>query len=509
MKLIFLAQTEPAVLNRLYDAVQSVLSGIQPLFLILATFVVTGILFLLYCKMANRRYRKSADERLGLMVTQFVDERTKSETILLDLDVGVVAYGRDGVLINANPAARKMLAPRSIPENLNAFIDSYGQENGIQAAMLLGSESLSGKIMAGDRVIRVRIKLSHFIENRPTSSLVVLTDITDQENEEKQRKEFVANVSHELKTPLTTIKTYSESLLDWGLSEKNDEAVRKDVWRIHDDALRMERLVEDLLLLSSIDSKGIRVRMEILDFAYLVRQAVERLQHQAQSKDLEMTCFALSRIPSVFVDRTSMERVVTNLVSNAIKYTEKGGKIKVYISYLIDDVYIKVVDTGFGIEKDHLPRIFNRFYRVDMTGSRMFGGTGLGLSIAKELIELHGGKINVNSILGKGTEFTVMVPVARKVFCDTLEGYQLGNPLTDPMHRSAAAELQQTAIDLGLVAGQLSELRDNDSEKLLEHVLERDSLSDAELFDMPLPTPVNSASVRSDLDTSEIQEFIK
>lgn len=503
IKLFILAQTAPDILNRMYHSVLTGLSGIHPLLLILATFLLTGIIFLVYCRLTNRRYRKSSDERLGMMVSQFVEERKKSETILLDLDVGVVAYGRDGVLINANPAARKMLAPRSIPENLNSFIDVYGQDNGIQAAMLLGSESLSGKFMAGDRIIRIRIKLSHYIDNRPSSSLVVLTDITDQENEEKQRKEFVANVSHELKTPLTTIKTYSESLLDWGLAEKNEEAIRKDVWRIHDDALRMERLVEDLLLLSSIDSKGIRVRMEILDFAFLVRQVVERLQHQAQSKDLDMTCFALSRIPSVYVDRTSMERVVTNLVSNAIKYTERGGKIKVYISYLIDDAYVKVVDTGFGIDKDHLPRIFNRFYRVDMTGSRMFGGTGLGLSIAKELVDLHGGKINVNSVLGKGTEFTVMVPVARKVFCDTLEGYQMGNPLTDPMHRSAAAELQQTAIDLGLIQGQLSELSSDVSDQLLDHVLERDNLSDADLFEMPVPLPANQAS---DIPNGELED---
>jgi two-component system, OmpR family, phosphate regulon sensor histidine kinase PhoR len=483
MRLIILALAEPGILNRLYNKLLENLSGISPLLLILFTFLATTLLLVAYCRSANRRYRRASDARLSQMVSQFVDERTKSEAILLDLDVGVVAYGRDGILINVNPAARKMLAPRPIPENFNAFIDEYGQENGIRAAMLLGSESLSGKIMVGDRIIRLRLKLSHFIENGPSSSLVVLTDITDQESEEKQRKEFVANVSHELKTPLTTIKTYSESLLDWGLAEKNEEAVRKDIWRIHDDSLRMERLVEDLLLLSSIDSKGIRVRMEILDFAYVIRQAVERMQHQAQGKELEMTCYALSRIPSVYVDRAAIERVVTNLVSNAIKYTEKGGKIKVYVSYLIDDAYVKVVDTGFGIDKDHLPRIFNRFYRVDMTGSRMYGGTGLGLSIAKELVELHDGKINVNSVLGKGTEFTVMIPIARKVFCDTLEGYQMNNPLTDPMHHAAAADLQLMAAELGLIQGQLSDLAAENIEKLLDRMLERDRPAEQVSFD--------------------------
>lgn len=454
------------------------LSEIQPQLLMLITFIATGLLLGLYCQLSNRRYRRRKDREIASIVSQFVEERTKSEVILLDLDVGVVAYGRDGYLINANPAARKMLAQSPIPENLNTFIDTYGQENGIQAAILLGSESISGKISVGDRIIRLRLKTTRFDETQQAGSLVVLTDITDQENEEKQRKEFVANVSHELKTPLTTIKTYSESLLDWGLSEKPEDAVRKDIWRIHDDALRMERLVEDLLLLSSIDSKGIRVRMETLDFAYLVRQAVERLQHQALEKQVEMTCYALNRLPAVYVDRTAMERVITNLVSNAIKYTERGGQIKIYISHLIDDVYVKVADTGFGIDKDHLPRIFNRFYRVDMTGSRMFGGTGLGLSIAKELVDLHGGKINVVSVLGKGTEFTVMVPVARKIFYDTLEGCQSNNPLTDSMHLAAAAELQSLAIDLGLIENQLSDMSVDDIEKLMTRALECERLTD-------------------------------
>jgi two-component system sensor histidine kinase VicK len=290
-------------------------------------------------------------------------------------------------------------------------------------------------------------------------------------------------VSHELKTPLTTIKTYSESLLDWGLTEKNKEAVRKDIWRIHDDSLRMERLVEDLLLLSSIDSRGIRVRLELLDITQVVRQVVDRLQHQAQEKSIDMACFTLSRIPLVFVDRTAMERVVTNLVSNAIKYTDKSGSVKIYISYLVDDVCIKVSDTGFGIEKEHLPRIFNRFYRVDMTGSRMFGGTGLGLSIARELVELHDGKISVSSTLGKGTEFTVMIPIARKVLQDTLNASQLNCPPIDPLHQAAADELLQMADELKIADHNLCNLTRQQIDRLLDRILERDQFDDAVIND--------------------------
>ncbi len=447
------------------------LSGFHPGLIILATVLATILVVLLFVVPSNKRNLKNVERKFAGAVSDFVSERTKSEEILNDLDVGVIAYGKGGVRINVNPAAKKMFQPASIPDKFDEFIDSYGQDNGVQAALLLGSEAINGKLLMGDKILRMRIKLSHFEEGQAMSRLVVLNDVTEQEREEQRRKEFVANVSHELKTPLTTIKTYSESLIDWGLEEKPVDAIRKDIWRIHDDSLRMERLVEDLLLLSSIDSKGIRVRMETLNFASLVRQVVDRLHHQAKDKQIELSCYTLSRIPAVYIDKTSMERVITNLLSNAIKYTERGGQVKVYISYLIDDVYVKVSDTGFGIDKEHLPRIFNRFYRVDMTGSRMFGGTGLGLSIAKELVDLHDGKINVASTLGKGTEFTVMIPIARKVFCDTLEAYQVGSPMQGFLYQTAAQALQQHATDMGFPENCLSDLTDSDQDKLLSRAL--------------------------------------
>jgi two-component system sensor histidine kinase VicK len=451
------------------------LASLHPLILIFGAMILTICLMLLAGRLINRRYRSQKDREMSSMVNRFIEERSKSEAILADLDVGVIAYSSDGVLINTNPAARKMLAPDSLPEQLSELISRYGQENGIQAALLLGNATISGTVLLHERTLRIRLKESSFDEGRRAGTIVVLQDITEQEREEKQRKEFVANVSHELKTPLTTIKTYSESLLEWGLAEKNAEAIRKDVWRIHDDALRMERLVEDLLLLSSIDSRGIRIKPELLDFTRVVRQVVDRLSHQAQEKALDLTCYTLTRVPLLFVDRTAMERVITNLVGNAIKYTERGGLVKVYISYLIDDVYVKVADTGFGIDKEHLPRIFNRFYRVDMTGSRMFGGTGLGLSIARELVELHDGKISVNSVLGKGTEFTVMIPIARKVLSDTLDGYRLNCPPIDSLHLAAAVELQQAARELnGLADRQLNDLTPEQTEQLLGKILERD-----------------------------------
>ncbi len=447
--------------------------------------IITAILVILSCRWLNRRLQRKKDRQMANMVREFVNERNKSEAILADLDIGVIAYSSDGVLINHNPAARKMLQPDKVPQSLTEYVSRYGQENGIQAALLLGNETISGLVLQEDSILRVRLKESRFDEGRRAGTIVVMQDITDQEREEKQRKEFVANVSHELKTPLTTIKTYSESLLEWGLAEKSKEAIHKDIWRIHDDSLRMEKLVEDLLLLSSIDSRGLRVRLELLDITQVVRQVVDRLQLQAKDKSIDMACYAVSRIPLVFADRTAMERVITNLAGNAIKYTEKGGSVKIYISHLVDDVCIKVQDSGFGIEKEHLTRIFNRFYRVDMTGSRMFGGTGLGLSIARELVELHDGKISASSVLGKGTEFTVMIPIARKLLESTFNAYQTNSLPPDMLHEAAASELKQMIDEQGLASADLAELDNRQIRQMLDRILEKDEATSQEAPDLP------------------------
>jgi two-component system phosphate regulon sensor histidine kinase PhoR len=453
------------------------------LLIISVTVLVAVFLLFALFLLSSRRFRRRKDKEVASMVSRFVEERDKSEAILTDLDVGILAYSSDGVLINSNPAAKRMLNPEPVAEKLTDFLQAFGQDNGLQAAMLLGTAQASGKISVEDRILRARYKESRFDEGRKAGTIVVLQDITESEREEKQRKDFVANVSHELKTPLTTIKTYSESLLEWGLVEKSADAIRKDLWRIHDDSLRMERLVEDLLLLSSIDSRGIRTRMEQLDFSKLIRQSVDRLQHQAQEKQIELTCFSVARTPFVYVDRTAIERVMNNLISNAIKYTDRGGQIKVYIGYLVDDAYVKVSDSGFGIDREHISQIFNRFYRVDMTGSRMYGGTGLGLSIAKELVELHEGRITVASTLGKGTEFTVLIPIAKKVFTDTVEACRSGWPRNDVLHQSATADLQQLAVELDLARESLSEIEANNWPVLLSKVL----FNNEKKMDMSVP----------------------
>ncbi|MHB8962025.1 MAG: sensor histidine kinase [Saccharofermentanales bacterium] len=396
---------------------------------------------------------------LDATVNRFIHERNKAEAILTDLDVGILAYGSDGSLINYNPAFCKIMGVAEPPSTFKKFLMEHGRDNGLQAGIMLGTGINEAIREIERRTVRIRLKQAFLARDTKAATIVVVLDITQQEQEEKRRKEFVANVSHELRTPLTTIKTYSESLLEWGLKEKSKDSVRKDISRIHEDALRMGTLVENLLLLSRIDNKGMVAGMDQHDLTSIVRSVVDRMQIQAEEKNIGLECYSLSRLPWVFVDRSALDRVMVNIISNAIKYTDISGKVSVYMGVLVDDVYVKVADTGFGIDTEKIPFIFDRFYRVDMTGSRMYGGTGLGLSIAKELVELHLGDISVNSILGKGTEFIVRIPFARKLFTDAISYQPSGVKDTEIyIYKAAQDVLIARAREIGIPVESLSSL---------------------------------------------------
>lgn len=442
---------------------------------VLFSGILIGFIFKHMIEMIRRkRTEKRRSTLLSGTVTEFLNQKNKAEAILTDLDVGVLAYSSNGSIINFNPAACKILNRKEPPETFKQFLAEYGQDNGLRAGVMLGTGITSAIMPVNDKIVRIRLKEAKLGQETKAANIVVIQDITEQENEEKRRKEFVANVSHELKTPLTTIKTYSESLLEWGIKEKNKESIRKDVTRIHDDSIRMGTLVEDLLLLSSIDSKGMRPKMDQHDLTSILKSVVERMQIQAEGKSIELACYTLTKLPWVYVDRTAIERIMINIIGNAIKYTDQNGKVTVYLGLLVDDVYVKVSDTGFGIEKEKLPLIFNRFYRVDMTGSRMYGGTGLGLSIAKELAELHGGDITVNSTLGKGTDFIIRIPTARKVFEDTIETFSSNSGSQEIMYRMAGESLMQHMKEMGMDAESLSLLKKEETDDLLKKVVYED-----------------------------------
>jgi two-component system sensor histidine kinase VicK len=267
-------------------------------------------------------------------------------------------------------------------------------------------------LSVGNRMIKAYFVVFTGEHNKAEGVIAVLHDVTEQQRLENMRKEFVANVSHELRTPLTSIKSYAETLLDGAVDDR--ESAMHFLSVINSEADRMTRLVKDLLQLSRLDNQQLQWNFEEISLVELVKSSVERMELEAGSRRQALQCFVLGEIPFIEADYGRLEQVVFNLLSNAIKYTPEGGTVTVYIGKIVNDVYFKVADTGIGIPDNDLPRIFERFYRVDKARSREMGGTGLGLAIAKEIVEAHGGAINITSQIGFGTEVTVQLPIRRE-----------------------------------------------------------------------------------------------
>ncbi|HHW48818.1 MAG TPA: cell wall metabolism sensor histidine kinase WalK [Clostridiaceae bacterium] len=343
-------------------------------------------------------------------LAEISSEKSKIETILDYMTDGVVAFNMKGEVIHANPAARKMLGSNVFDRTFDDYAKEYNF--GFSLEDIIYIESLGNReanIAIGDKIIKAYFAVFSDKAKRPEGIIAVLHDITEQEKLENMRKEFVANVSHELRTPLTSIKSYAETLMDGALEDR--ETTEKFLGVINTEADRMTRLVKDLLQLSRLDNLQMRWNMQDISIVDLVRGSVEKMALEAKNKGQQLEFYVIGDIPLVRADYDGIEQVVLNVLSNAIKYTPENGKITVYVSRIYNEVQIKVVDTGIGIPKEDIPRVFERFYRVDKARSREMGGTGLGLSIAKEIIEAHSGSVAIKSEPGKGTEVILKLPV--------------------------------------------------------------------------------------------------
>lgn len=352
-------------------------------------------------------------ENLKNTLTEISSEKNKIETVLNYMTDGVIAFNLKGEVIHNNPASRRMLGE----EHMDATFDEYAERYGLNVKMedILYLEDISSKelnITWDDRVIRIYFAVFTDENKKPEGLIAVLQDITEQEKLEKMRKDFVANVSHEMRTPITSIKSYTETLLDGALEDR--ETTEQFLSIINAEADRMTNLVKDLLQLSRIDSQQMQWSFERISFLQLVKSTVEKLDIEARQKKQTLECYAIGEIPEITADYGRIEQVVQNIVNNAIKYTQENGKISVYIGKTANEVYVKVADNGIGIPEQDLPRIFERFYRVDKARSREMGGTGLGLSIAKDIVEAHSGTITIASQLGKGTEVTIRLPIGEQ-----------------------------------------------------------------------------------------------
>ena len=349
-----------------------------------------------------------ADLRKSLMEAN--SQKRQTDTILKHMTDGVIAFDMKGNVTYINPAAKQMLELRDTDDNFAKVFSKYEDVNMEKIIYLENWTSSEMKIENNQGSMNLFFVPFKDEINRPTGVMVVIQDITEHVKLDNMRKEFVADVSHELKTPLTSIKGFSETLLE---GDCDKETEKHFLTIINDNADRMEKLVQDLLTLSRYDSKKNKNSIVEFDLGELAKKCTEKFEIEVRKRNQSLECFVTADVPPVQADKDGIERVIINIISNSVKYTPNGGKINVYVGYVHNDAYVKIKDTGIGIPKDDLDKVFERFYRVDKARSRKLGGTGLGLSIAKEIIEQNNGNINVSSKVGQGTEVVIRIPVKK------------------------------------------------------------------------------------------------
>ena len=335
-------------------------------------------------------------------------EREESRTLLESLSDGVLAADSRGVVVSINAAARKLLGygPREpLPPLGELFHDRQHR-------------TLMREIMAGGIVDRRELDFgdrSVVVSARPFEdggTLLVLNDVTDVRRLETIRRDFVANVSHELKTPLTAIAGYAETLAAETPAASESQRFAQVIL---ENAQRMQRLVDDLLDLSRIESGGWQPEPETVEIESAAREAWRPFAARAGEREVRFETAVKNGAATVPVDPDALRQIFTNLFDNALRHTQPKGSIRVLAERADrkgSGVLIRVADTGSGIAADHLPRIFERFYRVDPGRSRQEGGTGLGLAIVKHLVEAHGGRVEAESELGRGTSILLYFPAS-------------------------------------------------------------------------------------------------
>ena len=353
-------------------------------------------------------------EVIRLTQENLEQESKRLNSILSYMTDGVLATNRRGKIIMINDMAKKQLGVqkedvlnKSILELLN-IEDEYELRDLITQIpeLMIDSQDANGEYLS----LRVRFALVRRESGFISGLVAVLHDTTEQEKEERERRLFVSNVSHELRTPLTSVKSYLEALDEGALSEP----VAPDFIKVSlDETNRMMRMVTDLLHLSRIDNATSHLDVELINFTAFITFILNRFDKMRGSDEEKK--YELVRdypITSVWIeiDTDKMTQVIDNILNNAIKYSPDGGKITVTMKTTDDQMILSISDQGLGIPKQDLPRIFDRFYRVDRARSRAQGGTGLGLSIAKEIIKQHKGFIWAKSEYGKGSTFTIVLP---------------------------------------------------------------------------------------------------
>ena len=355
------------------------------------------------------RVLNEMSERIENQVQRLSTEKQRLDTILRSMGEGVMVTTPDGVITLVNPAFRKLFSITGEIDG-NKLVEISRHPDLLEALNDLGKPDVNELVreiflQPGDCTL-----LTHWVplnvDGVRQGIVAVFHDISDLKKAENMRRDFVANVSHELRTPVTIIKGYAETLLDGTLKSDPERAV-KFVEIISNHSERLTNLINDILALSSLETKDALIELNPLDASGTIAKACILLQDRAVKKDITIHNETINgSLPRVMADQGRLEQVVINLLENAIKYTPGGGSIRLYMEDGAEFIKISVADSGIGIPFKDLPRIFERFYRVDEARTREQGGTGLGLAIVKHIVQLHGGAVSVTSEPGKGSVFS-------------------------------------------------------------------------------------------------------
>lgn len=356
------------------------------------------------------RMADQLQERIRLLIRH----NNEQKAVLASMAEGVLAVDVQERIITFNTASSRLLGldaqqaqGRRLQEvirnaDLTRFISrALADEQPIEADVLLHG--------GRERVLQARGSALHDLDGRAIGAVIVLNDVTDFRRLEHIRRDFVANVSHELKTPITSIKGFVETLLDGALNEPVD--AERFLRIIAKQADRLHAIIEDLLSLSKIEQseEDENIALELAPLAGVIDNALHACQPIAAERNIEVTAQCAPQL-TARINHLLLEQAVVNLLDNAIKYSEPGRQVHIEAAATRDEVTIRVIDHGVGIAEEHLPRLFERFYRVDRARSRKLGGTGLGLAIVKHIVQAHHGNVTVDSTLGAGSTFTIHLP---------------------------------------------------------------------------------------------------
>jgi two-component system phosphate regulon sensor histidine kinase PhoR len=351
--------------------------------------------------------------RLAETIRLLSDERNREATILGSMIEGVAVISARERVLYSNRAFSQILGLEGQMVEDRPLIEVV-RHSGLLAVIkvaLQAQKRESSEIVVG--TVRPRsfaVTATPVRAGEASGAVLVLHEITELRRLERVRQDFVANVSHEFRTPLTAIQGFAETLLSGALEDPANR--RRFVEIIRDHATRLARLTEDLLELSRIEAGELKLEFQPVSVQQLVESCVETAGLKARAKEQGLRWMLPNGLPQVMGDANRLQEVLQNLLDNAVQYTPSGGRIEVVARPADGQVVLTVSDTGIGIPQTEQSRIFERFYRVDAARSREAGGTGLGLSIARHIVEAHGGRIWVESTVGEGSRFHFSIPAA-------------------------------------------------------------------------------------------------